>query len=149
MRPIALAIVLASGCASGWEPPTFTGCPWSDDEGVAFVDLASEAWAFRFDGTADYRGLLVECQPGQLVTWTSRADGRAHDEASGVMLSEAHVAVAVGGAERPHDTRLAHELVHVALSQTQGDPDDASHAEGDGPWGPEHDDLIRDLNAER
>lgn len=44
----------------------------------------------------------------------------------------------------PWDTALAHELVHLALWDLDGDPD-RTHAAPPGPWTSEHDEVIRDL----
>lgn len=141
----ALCILAAIGCA----PPARTydsECPWTPSQFNLVVETFADAWFNRFDQALDFRELDVDCQPGRTVLWDS-SDGtvkRAH----GVTLHRTEILIPVANKPLLVDTTFAHELVHVALWQLHDDPDDESHAAGDGTWLPDHDTFVADINSD-
>lgn len=138
MRPLAVVLALVSSCA-----PSFVDCPWPDEEVQRVLDETADGWERRLGERADFSGILVECRPGRTVIFEWR--GEQH-ESYGVTLSRDHVLVPTDGFPSARSSTLGHELIHVGLWRTNGDPD-SDHLGPDRGWTQDHSDIVTDVTG--
>ena len=138
---------LVVGCAH--LAPTPRCAAYSDDEWRVVEDAWLEVWdSFAPESTPLLREhleqLVVTCEDKPLAF-----DGQWF--LLGDTPSRSHVVIATtlpGGERMPlHITSYGHELMHIALWLTEGDPD-LNHSQAGGPWSDEHTLLIVELMAQ-
>ena len=141
---LAIALLLLSGCLPyGAEPIPGSQRGYQDSGAVepppvATTALALSAFAGEWEATFGDHAAVAEVVNNVRVHWVRSQDIPGYSGLTDDAYDVRVVFVAKGVAH----TALAHELVHVMLWHTAGDPD-ADHALGKGPWHAEHDAMIQ------
>lgn len=124
--------------------------PASQDEALtAFAKAWRERGFTGADGLLKAFGRLhISWEPGQFFTRPGLWDKAGEPlKMRGLTMSPKQIIVAIWDGALLGDVALFHELTHVALWVTKGEPD-ADHKGDRYPgWTEEHDDMIRELKS--
>ena len=124
----------------------WTGCTYPDsrcpdyplEHFTQLEDELTENWPGPYDL---YLGSITEVQ---CINEKPESNGRVYNWGFARINDDLTTTIVIRKLPTLRMTAYVHELVHVGLWEVTGDPD-TTHAEEDGPWGKEHDDVILKL----
>jgi hypothetical protein len=118
-------------------------CPESPKAIHAALEDFMEEWSSRFGPDPKTR----EALKGLDIYWIPKPAFYARGiKAAGVVDNRNRIRIAAPPGIHLGQTAFFHELVHLMLWHTQGDPDPDHEGDAWAGWNPEHSELIEELN---